>query len=78
MFEYNICNEPDADIFERQCHALEKNIPDIIKMELLQDVDGSMTQLYEHDKKSVQVHNSHYFGAIFVKSEEDLTKYFTV
>lgn len=76
MFDYTICNQPDADIFKRQCLALEKHILGLKKEKLLTDVDGSQTQLYSLDEKSITVHNSYYIGAVYIKSEIDLTKFF--
>ncbi|MBE6825854.1 MAG: hypothetical protein E7511_03090 [Ruminococcus sp.] len=76
MFEYAICNQPDQNIFQRQCAALEKRIPEIHKGKLLKDVDGSQTQLYSIDGKQVEVHHSYYIGAVYVTSEIDLTPYF--
>lgn len=76
MFEYSICNQPDSDVFYRQCCALEKHIPGITKGKLLDDVDGSQTQVYTVDDKQVTVHNSYYAGAVFVRSEIELTHFF--
>lgn len=75
-YEYNICNEPDKDIFEKQCVALENHIPGIVKSDLLTDVDGSETQIYIVDNKRITVHNSYYVGAIYIKSDIDLDLYF--
>lgn len=76
MFEYNICTVPDRNIFIKQCKALEKHIPDIIKGNLLQDVDGSETQIYTLNKKEIVVHNSYYIGAVYIDSEIELESYF--
>lgn len=46
MFDYTICNAPDSDIFLRQCKALEKNIPDLKKSEILIDIDGSQIDMH--------------------------------
>lgn len=78
MFEYSICNQPDHKIFQLQCVALEKHIPGIAKGELLNDVDGSQTQLYTVDQKRISVHNSYYIGSVFVESEIELEQYFTI
>lgn len=77
MFEYSICNQPDREIFQRQCRALEKHIPSITKEKLLNDVDGSQTQVYAIDGKQVTVHNSYYTGAVYVRSEIELTHFFS-
>lgn len=76
MYEYLICNQPDEDIFFRQCKALEKHIPNLKKCRLLQDVDNSYIQVYEIDGQEVTVHNSYYIGGVFVKSEIELTQFF--
>ena len=77
MFEYNICAEADRNIFEKQCKVLEKYIPNISKGKLLEDVDGSETQLYLIGDKEVSVHNSFYIGAVYVESEIELESYFS-
>jgi len=33
VYEYNICNQADEEIFVKQCAALEKNIPNLKKNE---------------------------------------------
>ena len=45
MFHYSICNIADESVFQKQCKALEKFVPQIRKEELLHDVDGSLTQI---------------------------------
>lgn len=76
MFRYEICNQADNEIFEKQCSVLEKNIPDLIRKERLQDVDGSETQLYRLKQFNVRVHNSVYLNEVYIESETDLTQYF--
>ncbi len=76
MYHYNICNEADNNIFQKQCRAIEKHIPSIAKEKLLEDVDGSATQIYDLNGKKITVHNSNYIGAVFVESEIAIEKYF--
>lgn len=76
MFEYTICNQADENIFHKQCSALEKNIPNLIKTDILEDVDGSLTQLYSLGDKRVSVHNSKYIDAVYVESDIDLRPFF--
>ncbi len=76
MFRYEICNQADNGIFEKQCLALEKNIPDLIRQKRLQDVDGSETQLYRLKQYDVRVHNSMYLNEVYIESGIDLTQYF--
>lgn len=76
MFEYNICNQADDAIFEKQCIALEKHIPGIVKGELLIDVDGSKIQQYERNGASILVYNDWDVGAVYVKSDIELESFF--
>lgn len=76
MFSYGICNQADAEIFQKQCQTLEKHISSIQKGDMLTDVDGSQTQFYHIGDKEVTVHNSRYIGAVYIDSEVDLEQYF--
>lgn len=76
MYHYGICNEPDEKIFKKQCDALEKCIPNLKRCRLLEDVDGSKTQLYLLGKEEISVHNSYYIGAVYIDSHVELTHYF--
>lgn len=76
MYEYNICNKADEEIFIKQCMEIEKNIPEIKKLEILTDVDESKIQKYLLNGKEVKVYNSYYIDAIYIESEIELTRYF--
>lgn len=76
MIHYNICNEADKEVFSKQCRALEKYIPAIIKGSILKDIDGSETQIYTVNDKRITVHNSYYIGAVYIDSEIELESYF--
>ena len=76
MYSYTICNQPDSKLFEKQCHALEKHIPDLIKGDLLEDVDGSQIQVYAKDGAKILVHNSEYVGALYIESEIEFKQFF--
>ena len=78
MFEYKytIYNAPNDEIFQRQCRSLEKGVPNIVKGELLHDVDDSRLQFYTHGEHRSVVRNDYYLGAVHVESTEDLTQYF--
>ena len=76
MFHYTICTLPDEEIFKKQCYAFEKHIPDIVKEQLLEDVDCSLTQIYILNRKRITVHNSYYIGCVYVDSEIELEQFF--
>lgn len=76
MFEFNICNIANEEIFYKQCQALEKNVPNIVLSEKLKDVDGSLIQTYEIGGKKVTIYNDINVDAVYIKSEEELQQYF--
>lgn len=76
MFHYNICTVADEAIFHKQCKAIEEHVPKIAKGKLLNDVDGSLTQLYFSGGKQISVHNSNYIDSVYVDSEIELKQYF--
>lgn len=76
LYDYNICTNADEKIFQKQCEALEKHIPNIKKGKCLEDVDGSKTQFYYKDEKKIVVKNNFYIGAVFVESEIELEHFF--
>lgn len=76
MYEYSICNKCDEEIFNKQCKALESNIPNLKKKECLIDVDGSKIQKYSIDNKEVKVYNSIDENEVYVISQVELEEYF--
>lgn len=76
MYSYEICNVFDKNIFEKQCTALERNIPGLNKTSSLVDVDGSQIATYEfQDGKQLQVENDALFG-VNIESDLSLEEYF--
>lgn len=49
-FECNICNQADALLFKKQCHALETHIPGLQLCHDLENVDGSVMRIYSYGK----------------------------
>lgn len=76
MFDYNICNEADANLFHKQCAAIETHITPLEKDKLLTDVDGTLRQKYHHPFGVIDVVNDIQVGALYVTSEFDLTPFF--
>lgn len=79
MKEIRIANYADKAIFERQCLALEKNIPGIRKTNHLTDVDGSEIVSYNLGGKELKVLNSYYLEEVLIRHDDsiDLKSYFT-
>lgn len=77
MFEYNICNQADDKLFEKQCRALELNIPDLQVSDFLEDVDGTLIRTYHHRNGVIKVKNDMQVDALYVISDFDLLPYFS-
>lgn len=76
MYKYLVCNEPDEDIFYRQCSALEARVPGLQKIDVLADVDGGIYAIYGYGDKKITVKNSQYFGEVYIESEVLLSEFF--
>ena len=76
MKTYNVCNMPDEELFFKQCEALESRIPDLVKGKLLEDADGSKTQIYTKNGQTMSVHNSMYINALYIQSDFEIEEYF--
>ena len=77
MFDYNVCNQADQELFYKQCAAIEKNIPNLQKHEVLEDVDGTLFQRYSHERGVILVKNDIQVDALYVTSDFDLLPYFS-
>lgn len=73
MFDYNIHPDNSPKIFKQTCAIIEAAIPEAIKRKLLVDVDGSTIQTFTKDGKDIDVYDDYDIGAVFVKSEIDLS-----
>ena len=73
MFDYTICSENNIEEFKKVCLRIEKTFPEVEKLLLLEDVDGSSVQTYVKDGKDIDVHNDYEIGAVFIRSEIDIT-----
>lgn len=76
MFEYYICNAADDEIFQKQCAAIEKNIAPLSKEKLLEDVDGTLIQIYDYAGAIIKVYSDHFINEVYIKSEIELTQFF--
>lgn len=72
MFTYNIHKEADKKAFEKACTRIEKGVPDIRKEKLLEDVDGSLIQVYHAKGGKIKVVNDYEVDAVYADSEIDL------
>lgn len=76
-YSYTICNYFAPEWFDKQCSALEKHIPNLKKHNLLEDVDGSKYQKYDHPRGEIEVANDYEVGALYIDSDFDIEPYFS-
>ena len=76
-YNYTICKVPSAEYFYKQCSAIERHIQNLTKDKLLQDVDGSLFQVYRHDKGEIKVCNDYAIGCLYLETDFDLTEFFS-
>lgn len=76
MFRYKICNYADAELFHKQCRALEKHIPELEAEEILEDVDGTQVQKYHHPRGMIKVKSDMQVDVLYVEADFDLLPYF--
>lgn len=77
MFDYTISTENSPKKFKNACNKIEHLFPDAKKNKILVDVDGSTIQTYTKDEKDIDVFDDYEIGAVFVKSELDLSDIFS-
>ena len=77
MYNYTICNQADSELFRRQCEALRRKIDGLKEKSYLEDVDGTITQVYLHPLGKVTVKNDCQVDALYVVSDFDLMPYFS-
>ena len=76
MFTYAISPDTDNKIFLESCVKIEANIKTSTKEDILIDVDGSLIQIYVVEGKKIKLHNDFLVGAVYIKSEIDLSNIF--
>ena len=76
VYEYNICNVADENIYRQQCKALEKAMPDLIRVRELEDVDGGRYMKYSYKSNDITVKNSVYLDGVYVISQIPLEPFF--
>lgn len=73
MFDFTVNKNNSPQDFKYACLRIERFFPDLIKKQLLVDVDGSTIQTYLKDGKDIDVFDDYDVGAVYVKSEVDIS-----
>ena len=72
MYDYGIYPRPDVKLFYAQCEKLEDKLRGFTKKPPLEDVDGTLIQIYRYPRGRVIVKNDEMLGDVHVESEFDL------
>ncbi|MGN0682458.1 MAG: hypothetical protein ACI4JY_02170 [Oscillospiraceae bacterium] len=76
MFDYTVSPNNSPEQFRHACGIIEQAYPQATKRQLLVDVDGTTIQTYTKDGKDIDVFDDYDVGAVFVKSDIDLSRLF--
>lgn len=72
MYSYTIAKEVDDVAFKKTCKAIETSGLNFVKSNLLEDVDGTLIQVYKMDGKEIKVMNDYEIDAMYVDSDISL------
>lgn len=75
VIDYNIFPQNSNDVFNDVCKLLSQKLTGFKKQEMLVDVDGSMVQTFKKGNAEVDVYDDYAIGAIYVKSNINLSSY---
>lgn len=72
MFSYNISAKASEKEFKKACEKIEKELVKIEKENILEDVDGSLIQIYITPNGKIKVFNDYEVDAVYVDSNVEL------
>lgn len=75
-YDYTICPNNSQEFFVNTCRKIENYYPDIVKEDLLTDVDGTTIQKYHIGRNEIVVYDDYEVGAVYVHSDINLESVF--
>lgn len=76
MFDFTVYKDNSLTEFEKACATFEKEYPQAKKNDVLIDVDGTVIQSYETDGGETTFYDDYEIGAVYLKSDLDLSRVF--
>lgn len=76
MFDFTVYKDNSVTEFKKACAIFEEKFPQAYKENILEDVDGTLIQSYQINGKETTIYNDYDVGAVYLKSEMDLSKVF--
>ena len=72
MYSYTISKSANAEVFRETCNLIEQHYPQIKKDPLLEDVDGSLVQIYRIEEGQIRVESDFQVDAVYADSDRKL------
>lgn len=76
MFSYTISKAASEKEFKKACRLLEERLEGIKKDKMLEDVDGTVIQVYRKKSDTIKVYNDYEVDAVYIDSEIELNDFF--
>ena len=76
MFHYVIAKNVDRKAFDSACALIEAKIEGVRKEKLLEDVDGTLIQIYHTASGKIKVFDDYEVDAVYVDSDLKLDHIF--
>ena len=75
MFSYNVSTKANRKDFEKACKKIENELAHIEKEDVLEDLDGSLIQIYATSNGKIKVFNDYEVDAVYVDSDIELKSF---
>lgn len=72
MKSYSVWPKASMGRFQEACAKVEKHIPELHNEGRLEDVDGSVIQVYTLNGRGLTVKNNYEDNAVYIRTEVDL------
>lgn len=75
MFSYNIYPEVNEKEFYKACEKIEKELVNVVKEDILEDVDCSLIQIYRTPSGDIKIFNDYEVDAVYIDSQVELKSF---
>ena len=77
-YDYTIHKDNSPKVFKEGCEKVAKFLPKATRKKLLVYVDGSTIQVFEQEGQEVVLYDDYDVGAVYVSSDINLNKIFSM
>ena len=75
MFSYNVYPEVNEKKFYEACKKIENELVNIVKEDILEDVDSSLIQIYKTPAGEIKVFNDYEVDAVYIDSQVEIKSF---